>query len=212
MSNILHNLRLARVWNYLCIKVGTATRRRAGRRRDRGESAGGLNSFLLCKLSKTILGFIHWIKRITSPGLMRPQREADQLSPSSGKANNAWDTTSSLQYVFVGRNTLWLLLLSSAVQWGSSSQRAVSNRSQPADRIPSVQDGSSANTRLHFGRAIVTSLLRTKLENTEYESVFVYRRRFLLTSGLVSPLHNNQPANRPLHHRYVQISEPWRVQ
>jgi hypothetical protein len=171
--------------------------------RDRGASAGGVKSFLFCKISKPIEGFIHWIKRITSPGLMRPVHEADQSSPSSGKANNAWDPTSSLPYVFVGRNTLWLPRLSSAVQWSSTSRTAPSTRSWPADRIPSVHDGSSADTRLHFGRTIVTSLLWAKLENTDYESACVYRRRFLFNSGLIFPSHNNQPVDRPSHHPYV---------
>ena len=82
---------LARLWNSLCITVGIAIRRRVGRRRDSGASAGVVNSFLFCKISKPTLVFIHWIKRITSPGLMRPGREADQSSPFSDKANNTWD-------------------------------------------------------------------------------------------------------------------------
>ena len=201
-----------RVLNSFCISVGIATWRGAEWTGDRGARSSRVNISLFCNISKPTVGFIHWIKRNASPGLMRPGREADQSFPSSGKANSAWDPTSSFPYVFVGRNTLWLPCLSSAVQWSSTSQRALSTPSWPADRIPSVHDSSSADTRLHFGHTVVTSLLRTKVENTNYESVSVYRRRFLLTSGLVSPSHNTQPADRPSHQFYVQSSEPCIVQ
>jgi len=200
------------VWNSFCIAVGIATRRPAGWTRDRGASSGRVKIFLFSKISKSTLGFIHRIKRINSPGRMRPGREADQSSPSIGKANSAWDPTSGLPYVFLGRNTLWLPRLSSAVQGSSTSQIALSARSWPADRIPSVHDGSSADTRLHFGHTIVTSPLWTKVQNTNYESVSVYRRCFLLTSGLVSPSHSAQHPDRPSHHCYVQSSEPCTVQ
>jgi len=152
-----------RVWNSFCISVGIATRLRAGWTRDRGASSDRAKICLFCKISKSTLAFIHWIKRINSPVLMRPGSEADQSSPSSGKANSAWDPTTDLPHVFLGRNTLWLPRLSSSVQWSSTSQTALIARSWPADRIPSVHDGSSADTRLHFGHTLVTSLLWTKV-------------------------------------------------
>ena len=105
----------------LC-RSGIANSRRAGRTRNHVERVDKVKSFPFCKICKPTLGFIHWMKRIISPGLKRPGSETDRSSPTSAKVNYAWDHTASVPYVFLGRNTLWLPRLSSAVQWGSSSR------------------------------------------------------------------------------------------
>jgi hypothetical protein len=44
---------------------------------------------------------IQWVLGALSPGVKRPEREADHSPPASAEDKNAWGYTSTPQYVFV---------------------------------------------------------------------------------------------------------------
>jgi hypothetical protein len=74
------------------------------------DSRRGLGIFLFATASRTALGPtqppIRWVLGILSPGIKRPGREADHLSPTSAEVKNTWSYTSTPQYVFM----IWLLV------------------------------------------------------------------------------------------------------
>jgi hypothetical protein len=44
---------------------------------------------------------VQWVPRALSPGLKRPEREADNSPPSSAEVKNAWRCTSAHPHVFM---------------------------------------------------------------------------------------------------------------
>jgi hypothetical protein len=75
---------------------------------DRGSIPGEANDgiyFLFATASRPALGPtqppIQQVKESLSPGVNRPEREADHLPPFSAEIKNAWNYTFTPQYIFI---------------------------------------------------------------------------------------------------------------